>query len=64
MKNFSGIQYSNDNRFLLIDVQKYSKYDWFEDFIDLLEVEASQNDEKVSLDDFNSYVDNMLKHNV
>jgi len=64
----AGIKYTKDvsgnNRYVQIDLKKYGENQLLEDFLDGLEVMACKEEETVSLDKFNRYIDKRLKANV
>ena len=63
-----GIEYTKDvtgrNRYVRIDLEKYGKNQLLEDFLDGLEIMARKDEETVSLDEFNRYIDERLNANV
>ncbi|MDR2562849.1 MAG: hypothetical protein LBC98_02780 [Prevotellaceae bacterium] len=66
METLKGIKYINSGgrRYLRIDLDMYKDNELLEDFLDGLEVVARKDEEKLSLDEFNSYIDERLKVNV
>ena len=68
MGQLQGIKYTKDasgyNRYVHIDLQQYGNDELLEDFLDLAEVQAHENDETISLDEFNKYIDERLKMDV
>jgi hypothetical protein len=64
----TGIKYTKDaygrNRYVHIDLAKYSENQLLEDFLDGIEAMAQKREETVSLDDFNKYIDERLQANV
>jgi len=67
MEAITGIKYTkgvNGNRYVRIDLDMYGKNQLLEDFLDLIEIESRKNDETISLDEFNSYIDKRVKMNV
>jgi len=64
----AGIKYTKDatgrNRYVRIDLKKYGENQLLEDFLDGLEAIARKEEETVSIDEFNQYVDERLKANV
>jgi len=65
---FTGIKYTKDalgrNRYVRIDLKKYKESQWLEDFLDGIEAMALKEEETVSLNDFNKYIDTRLQSNV
>ena len=63
-----GISYTNDAagipRYVHIDLQKFENSYLLEDLLDLLEIEARKNEETISLEEFNQYIDRKLKRYV
>jgi len=64
----AGIKYTKDvsghNRYVQIDLEKYGENQLLEDFLDGLEAIACKEEETVSLDEFNRYIDKRLRANV
>ena len=62
----SGIKYTKDatgrNRYVRIDLEKYGENRLLEDFLDGLEAMACKEEETVSLEEFNKYIDDKLKN--
>jgi len=51
-------------RYVRIDLDMHGENQLLEDFLDLAEIRARQDDETVSLDEFNRYMDKRIKANV
>ena len=68
METVAGIKYTNDSksnkRYVRVDLDMYGENQLFEDFLDLIEIEFHKDDEKISLDEFNKYIDEKIKMNV
>jgi hypothetical protein len=64
----TGIKYTKDasgrNRYVRIDLERYSENQLLEDFLDGFEAMNQKGKETVGLDDFNKYIDERLKTNV
>ena len=60
----AGIEYMKDttgrNRYVRIDLEKYGENQLLEDFLDGLEAMARKDEETISLDEFNRYIDDKL----
>jgi len=70
MESVAGIKYTKspkgNKRYVRVDLDMYGENQLLEDFLDLIEIEASKNesDEYISLEEFNKYIDERLKMNV
>ncbi|MDR1633271.1 MAG: hypothetical protein LBR97_10465 [Dysgonamonadaceae bacterium] len=68
MSEIAGIKYTKDKngrkRYVRVDLDLHGENQLIEDFLDLLEIEARKDDETISLDEFNKYIDERLKANV
>ena len=68
METIAGIKYTKDSkgnkRYVRIDLDMYGENQLLEDFLDLIEIESRKNDETISLDEFNKYIDERIKMNV
>jgi len=68
METIAGIKYTKDSkgnkRYVRVDLDMYGENQLLEDFLDLIEIESRKNDETISLDEFNKYIDNRVKMNV
>jgi len=68
MENLAGVKYIKDsngfNRYLRIDLKKYSDNQLIDDFLDALEIMAKKDEETISLEELNQYIDSKLKMNV
>jgi len=68
METVEGIKYTKspkDGRhFVRVDLSIHGDNQLLEDFLDLQEIESRKNDEAISLDEFNSYIDKRIKMNV
>ena len=64
----TGIKYTKDvagrNRYVQIDLEKYGENQLLEDFLDGVEAMAFKEEETVSLDEFNKYIDERININV
>ena len=68
MGTVAGIKYTKDSkgnkRYVRVDLDMYGENQLLEDFLDLIEIESRKNDETISLNEFNQYIDNRIKINV
>ena len=68
METLAGIKYTKspkgDKRYVRVDLDMYGENQLLEDFLDLIDIEARKNNETVSLDEFNKYIDKRIKANV
>jgi hypothetical protein len=68
METIPGIKYTKGlnggNGYVHIDLDMYGENQLLEDFLDLIEIENCKNDETISLNEFNKYIDNRVKMNV
>ena len=70
METTAGIKYTKspkgNKRYVRVDLDMYGKNPLLEDFLDLIEIEASTKKagEYVPLDEFNRYIDERLKTDV
>ena len=68
METIAGIKYTKDSkgkkRYVRVDLDMYGENQLLEDFLDLIEIESRKNDETISLDEFNRYIDKRIETNV
>jgi hypothetical protein len=68
MEAITGIEYTKDvtgkKRYVQIDLDMYGENQLIEDFLDLLDIEASKGGETISLNEFNQYIDKRIESNV
>ena len=68
MEAVEGIKYTKDSKrnkhYVRIDLDLYGENQLLEDFLDLIEIENLQNDETISLNEFNQYIDKRIEMNV
>jgi hypothetical protein len=68
MGEIAGIKYTKDatgrRRYVRVDLDMYGENQLFEDFLDLLEIEARKGEETISLEEFNQYIDKRIEGNV
>ena len=68
METLAGIKYTKspkgDKRYVRVDLDMYGENQLLEDFLDLIDIEAKKNNETISLDKFNKYIDKRIKANV
>jgi hypothetical protein len=68
MGEIAGIKYTKDatgrRRYVRVDLDMYGENQLFEDFLDLLEIEARKSGETISLEEFNQYIDKRIEGNV
>jgi len=70
METMTGIKYTKspngNKRYVRVDLDMYGENQLLEDFLDLIEIEASKNksNEYISLEEFNKYIDERIKMNV
>ena len=68
METVAGIKYTkgvNGGRgFVLIDLDIHGDNELLEDFLDLMELKSRNNNETISLDEFNRYIDKRVEMNV
>ena len=68
METVAGIKYTknpkNNKRYVRVDLDMYGENQLLEDFLDLIDIEARKDEETISLDEFNRYIDKRLEMNV
>jgi hypothetical protein len=68
MGEIAGIKYTKDatgrKRYVRVDLDMYGENQLFEDFLDLLEIEARKSGETISLEEFNQYIDKRIEGSV
>jgi len=68
METIAGIKYTKDSkskkRYVRVDLDIHGENQLLEDFLDLIEIESRKNDETISLDEFNRYIDKRIEANV
>jgi hypothetical protein len=67
MEAIPGIKYAKDSRgnnCVRINLDMYGENQLLEDFLDLIEIESRRDDETISLDEFNRYIDKRVEMNV
>jgi len=68
METAAGIKYTRspkgDKRYVRVDLDMHGDNQLLEDFLDLIDIEARKGDETISLEEFNSYIDERIKRNV
>jgi len=68
MEAVAGIKYTKspigNKNYVRVDLDMYGENQLLEDFLDLIEIENRQNNETISLDEFNRYIDKRVKMNV
>ena len=68
METIAGIKYTKDSkgnqRYVRVDLDMHGENQSLENFLDLIEIENHKNDETISLDEFNKYIDKRIKMNV
>lgn len=68
MSAIAGIKYTrnpnSNSRYVRIDLDVYGDNQLLEDFLDLAEIKSRKDNETVSLDEFNRYIDKRIEANV
>jgi len=68
MSAIAGIKYTKNpnssSRYVRIDLDVYGDNQLLEDFLDLAEIKSRKDNETVSLDEFNRYIDKRIEANV
>ena len=68
MEAVAGIKYTKsptgNKNYVRVDLDMYGENQLLEDFLDLAEIKNRKNDETISLDEFNRYIDKRVKMNV
>ena len=67
MGSIAGIKYtkgSNGNRYVYIDMDMYGDNQLLKEFLDMIAIDSRKNDETISLEDFNRYIDKRAKMDV
>ena len=68
MEAVAGIKYTKspigNKNYVRVDLDMYGENQLLEDFLDLIEIENRKNNETISLDEFNRYIDKRVKMNV
>lgn len=62
-----GIKYTKSpkgNNYVRVDLDMYGENQLLENFLDLIDAEAIKDEETISLDEFNKYIDKRIKENV
>lgn len=62
-KNFP-IFFLEGNRYLCIDLTQFENEELIADLLDIADVQACKDEETISLEEFNQYIDERLKLNV
>jgi hypothetical protein len=66
METSAGIKYTKglkgNKRYVRVDLDMHGENQLLEDFLDLVEIENRKNDETISLDEFNKYIDKRVKN--
>ena len=67
MGAIAGIKYtknSTGNNYVRVDLDMYGENQLLEDFLDMIEIGSCTDNETISLDEFNKYIDKRVEMNV